>query len=153
MRYLFFSLGFTIIHTIAYTIAGMLALKISKDLYEEKERLLDFIRDMSDETDRKHVTKWFMPAQLLRGLLMSFALYPILGLLGNISFIFRFIFFSSLMFIYTDFSSAVPFPNNIEGLVYMKSRYQKKNLFWKLYYEMIIYSLLFSILTSWLLFL
>ena len=48
MQYLMFSFWFILIHTIAYTISGMLALKISKDLYEEKNRFLDFLRDMSD---------------------------------------------------------------------------------------------------------
>ena len=152
MQYLMFSFWFIIIHTFAYTIAGMLALKISKDLYEEKNRFLDFLRDMSDKNESKHVSRWFIPAQILRGLLMSIALYPILGLLGGISFMLRFVFFGSLMFIYTDFASAVPFPNNIEGFVYMKHRYQRKELFGKLYFEMIIYSLVFGFLTAYFLF-
>jgi hypothetical protein len=125
---------------------------VSKDLYEDKNRLLDYLRDMSDENESKYVSKWFFPIQLLRGLVLSIVLYPILALLGELSFGLRFTFFSGLMFFYTDFACAVPFPNNLEGFVYMKKRYVKKEFFGKLYLEMIIYSLLFGLLVSWFLF-
>src|SRR6056297_135805 len=154
MEYILFSLWFTLIHTGTYTLAGMAALNISRDLYEGEQRLLDFLIDMSegekDESGR--VKRFFLPAQLLRGLLMSLVLYPVMPLLGDISFAGRFAFFFGLMFIYTDFAGAVPFPHNIEGFVYMKSRYLQKKMIWKLYFEIIIYSLLFALCTAWLLF-
>lgn len=152
MEYLLFSFWFIIIHTVSYTIAGVLALRISGDLYRGENRLLDFMRDMSNEDESKRVQKYFIPTQLLRGLLMSLVLYPVLGLLGDLSFALRFAFMAGLMFIFTDFASAVPFANNLEGFVYMKERYLKKDQFWKLYFEMIIYSLILGLLTSWLLF-
>src|SRR6056297_2232348 len=123
MEYILFSLWFTLIHTGTYTLAGMAALNISRDLYEGEQRLL-----------------------------MSLVLYPVMPLLGDISFAARFAFFFGLMFIYTDFAGAVPFPHNIEGFVYMKSRYLQKKMIWKLYFEIIIYSLLFALCTAWLLF-
>jgi len=154
MEYILFSLWFTLIHTGTYTLAGMAALNISRDLYEGEQRLLDFLIDMSegekDESGR--VKRFFLPAQLLRGLLMSLVLYPVMPLLGDISFAARFAFFFGLMFIYTDFAGAVPFPHNIEGFVYMKSRYLQKKMVWKLYFEIIIYSLLFAFFVAWLLF-
>jgi len=152
MKYLIFSIWFIVIHTAAYTIAGALALKVSRDLYEEQKRLIDYVRNMSDESDKRHVEKWFLPAQIIRGLLLSMVLYPILGLLGDVSFVIRFLFLSSLMFIYTDVGSAIPFPHNIEGLVYMKPKYLKRKAMGKLYLEMIIYSIVFGLLTSWFLF-
>ncbi|MFW6174070.1 MAG: hypothetical protein ACOC5T_10025 [Elusimicrobiota bacterium] len=142
MQYLTFSLWFTLIHTIAYIAAGAIALKISKDLYEEKERLLDFLRNMSDKGESKHVQKWFIPAQILRGLILSIVLYPIIGFLGEMSFTIRFLFLAGLLFFYTDFASAIPFNNNIEGFVYMKPKYLKKESFWKLYLETAIYSIM-----------
>ncbi len=152
MKYLIFSFWFVVIHTAAYTFAGALALKISKDLYEEQKRLIDYVRDMSDENDKKHVEKWFLPAQLTRGLLLSIVLYPILSLLGETNFLLRFLFLGSLMFIYTDVASAIPFPHNIEGLVYMKPKYLKRKAMGKLYFEMVIYSIVFGLLASWFLF-
>ncbi len=145
MGYLMFSFWFMVIHTAAYVAAGVIALKISKDIYEGKGRFADFLRDMSDPGESKHVQKFFLPAQLLRGLLMSIALYPVLGLLGDLSFGLRFLFWAGLMLIYTEISSAVPFPTNIEGFVYMKHRYLKTPKIWKFWLEIIIYSVLFGL--------
>ena len=154
MEYLKFSFWFIVIHTVVYTIAGAFALRLTgKDFYEGKKRSLDFLRDMSDANESKHVQKLFIPAQFLRGLLMSIVLFPILGQLGELSFVLRFAFISGLMFVYTDFASAVAFPNNIEGYIYMKKdRYFKKGAFWKSHIEMIVYSLIFGALVSWFLF-
>jgi len=152
MVYLVFSFWFTIFHTIAYVAAGVIALKISKDIYEGKNRHADFIRDMSDPDESKHVQKLFIPAQLLRGLLMSIVLYPVLGLMGDLSFGLRFLFLAGLMFIYTEISSAVPFPTNIEGYVYMKQRYLQTATVWKFWLEITVYSVLFGLLAAGLLF-
>lgn len=148
MTYLIFSALFTLLHTLAYTLAGVIALKLSGDLYREKQRVLDYLRDMSDEAESKHVERWFLPAQLLRGVLLSVVLYPILGVLGEVSFAARFAFLAGLMFFYADFASAVPFNNNIEGFVYLKAKYLKTESFWKLYLETIIYSLLVGLIAA-----
>lgn len=152
LDYLLFSFWFVVIHTGVYTFAGMISLKISEDLYEERDRMLDYLRDMSDEKESEQVEMYFIPAQLVRGLLMSVVLYPLLGILGDISFLLRFAFLAGLMSVFTDFASAVPFPGNIEGFVYMKKRYLEIESFWKLYFEMIIYSILFGLLAGWFLF-
>jgi len=152
MKFVWFSLWFTLIHTGAYILAGLLALRISQDLYNGEKRLLDFITDMSEGGGAARVQRLFLPAQLLRGLLMSLVLYPLLPLLGDITFGARFAFFFGLMLVYTDFAGAVPFPHNIEGWVYMRARYLRKNLLWKLYFEIVIYSLLFAVFAAWLLF-
>jgi hypothetical protein len=152
MEYIKFSLLFMLVHTGAYFIAGMLAYRISRDLYHGENHLLDFLKDMSDESENARVAKLTLPLQLVRGFLLSIVLYPILGLLGDLSYLPRFIFLAGLMFIYTDFASAIPFPHNIEGLIYLKERYLKQSAFWKLQFEMIVFSLLFGLVSSWLLF-
>lgn len=152
MEYLVFSFWFMIIHTAAYMLAGILALRISKDIYEGKSRLMDYLRDMSVEDESKHVQKWVLPSQLLRGLLMSVVLYPVLAPLGEIAFGLRFAFLAGLMFVYTHLASAAPCPDNIEGFVYMKERFFKKSTFLKFQFEMIIYSLILGFLTSFFLF-
>lgn len=152
MSYLTFTFWFTIIHTAAYTLAGVIALKISKDIYESKERYANFLRDMSDPTESIHVQKTFIPAQLVRGIIMSLVLYPIVGTLGEISFMARFFFFFGLMFVYTEISSAVPFPTNIEGFVYMRKKYMQGAKIWKFWLEIAIYSILFALPAAGLLF-
>lgn len=148
MDYLKFSLFFTLAHMVAYTIAGAIVLKISKDIYENKNRLCNFLRDMSDKNESMHVSIYFLPAQILRGVLMSIVLLPILGVLGEFSFILKFIFYASLMFVYTHISAASPFMDNIEGLVYFKKEYLKKKFFLKFQLEMILYSIMFGFLMS-----
>jgi len=107
---------------------------------------------MGDARESASVQKLFLPAQLLRGVLMSLVLYPLIGLLGQVPIAGRFAFFFGLFFICTDFASAIPFPNNIEGFVYYKERYKRKDSFWKLYVETGIYSVLLAGSVSWFLF-
>lgn len=152
MEYIKFSLLFVIVHTGAYLVAGLLAYRISRDLYHGENRLLDFLKDMSDESENARVAKWSLPLQLVRGFLLSIVLYPIMGLMGELPYVLRFIFLASLMFVYTDFASAIPFPHNIEGFIYLKDRYLKKSAFWKLQFEMIVFSLLFGSAAAWALF-
>jgi len=152
MKFVIFSLCFTIIHALAYTIAGAISFRISKELYESKSRLMDYLRDMSNESEKKVVEKRFFPSQLVRGLLMSVVLYPLLAPLSNLSLIIRFTFFTSLMFIFTHFSSAAPCPDNIEGFIYMQKRYFSKSSFFKFQFEMLLYSMIFALLLSWIFF-
>jgi hypothetical protein len=152
MQYLIFSFWFTVIHAGAYVLAGLIALKISSNIYRGENRHADFIRDMSDPVESKHVQKFFFPAQILRGVIMSIVLYPIIGSLADISFGSRFLFLAGLMFIYTEISSAVPFPTNIEGFVYMKERYLKSGAVWKFWTEITLYSVLFGLFAAWFLF-
>jgi hypothetical protein len=145
MQYLWFTVLFTVVHVIAYTVAGVIALRISKDLYEGEGRVLDYMRDTSDPDEGAKVQKRFFPAQLLRGVLMSLVFYPILGPVGELGAGIRFLFLFGLMFLYTDFASAVPFGSNIEGYVYLKDRYLGRAPFWKFQAEMLIYSTLLGL--------
>ena len=83
---------------------------------------------------------------------MSIVLYPILPYLGELSFVMQFVFMASLMFVYTDFASAIPFSNTIEGIVYLKKEFVAKRVFWTIQLEAIIYSIMFGFLSAWLLF-
>jgi hypothetical protein len=152
INYFIFSFCFIVFHAIAYLIAGALTLKISKEVYESKSRIMDYMRDMSVEKEKSIVAKRFFPAQLLRGFLMSIILYPLLIPLGELDFFIRFAFFTGIMFIFTHIACAAPCPDNIEGFVYMKNQYFKRSSFLKFQFEMILYSLMFGILISWIFF-
>ena len=82
---------------------------------------------------------------------MSLVLYPILPYLGEMKNVVQFIFMASLMFVYADFASAVPFSNTIEGVVYMKKEFVKKRVFWTIQLEAILYSTMFGLVSAWLL--
>ena len=128
----------------AYTVAGALILKVSKRIYEGKCRMMDYVRDMSDQNESRHVQRWFLPAQLVRGLLLSVVLYPVLSPMGEMDFGTRFAFLADLMFIYTHIACAAPCADNIEGFVYMKPRYFVRTAFFKYQLEMLVYSALFA---------
>ena len=143
-----FILWFELAHIVAYIVTGVIALSISKDIYEDKDRLCTFMRDMKNPKENKGIGMLFIPAQILRALLMSLVLLPVVDYLITFSFFQQFIFFSSLMFIFTHIAAVSPFIDNIEGLVYFKKEYIKKGTFIKFQLEMIIYSVIFSIILS-----
>ena len=150
--YLKFSLLFFVIHFVCYIIAGVIDMQLAGRIYEGKDRLYkSFFRNMEDTKERNRVAKWLLPSQFIRGILMSVVLYPILPFLSELSFGMQFLFMGGLMFVYSDFSSAVPFSNTIEGLVYLKKEFVEKNVFWTIQLEAILYSIMFGLLSSWLL--
>ncbi len=153
ISYIKFSLLFFVIHFACYIFAGVIDLKLAEKMYKGKDRLYkSFFRNMEDEKEKTRIAKLLFPSQFLRGILMSVVLYPILPFLGELSFYMQFLFMSGLMFIYSDFSSAIPFSNTIEGLVYLKKEFVEKKVFWTIQLEAILYSILFGLLAAWLLF-
>ncbi len=152
MEYVKFTSMFFVIHTIAYYVAGVINYQFSKKLYGGRARLYkSFLRNMSDPSEALKVNKKIIPVQLLRALLMSAVLYPVLGVLGDFSFGMKFLFFGGLMFVYADFCSAIPFSNTLEGLIYMKPEFVKRKVFWTIQMEAVIYSVLFGLAAGWLL--
>jgi hypothetical protein len=151
--YVWFSVWFTLIHLGAYIVAGVVSLRFTRDLYQGDDALFaPFLRDVGDpaEKQRQGIVMW--PAQMARGVLMSLVLYPILTPLTELSFPMRFGFLAALMLVYTDIAAATPFSNNIEGLVYMKRRFVRPNVFWRIQSEAVVYSLLFAGFAAWLVF-
>jgi hypothetical protein len=147
-----FSLLFFAIHFVCYIIAGVIDLQLARKMYSGKDRLYkSFFRNMDDKKESMRIAKLLIPSQFIRGILMSIVLYPILPFLGELSFAMKFIFMSSLMFVYADFASAIPFSNTIEGVVYLKKEFVAKKVFWTIQFEAIMYSLMFGLLSAWLL--
>ena len=147
--YLKFSLIFFLIHLTCYIIAGVVDFQLAKKIYKGKNRLYkSFFRDMDDKEESFRVAKLMIPSQLIRALLMSMVLYPIFPYLTQLSFWMQFIFMFSLMFIYADFASAIPFSNTIEGIIYLKKEFVEKKVFWTIQIEAVIYSLLFGLLSA-----
>lgn len=149
LYYLQFSLLFFVFHFICYIIAGSIDFRLAQKMYVGKERLYkSFFRDMKDKKEKMRIAKLLIPSQFIRAILMSLVLYPILPFLNQLSFEIKFIFMASLMFIFADFASAIPFSNTIEGIVYLKKEFVRKRVFWTIQLEAIIYSLLFGLLSA-----
>ncbi len=151
-EYMNFTLLFFVIHFVCYVIAGLIDLQLAKKMYAGKNRLYaSFFRDMDDMEESKRIAKFLIPSQLLRAIFMSLVLYPVLPFLKSLTFGTQFFFMSSLMFIYADFASAIPFSNTIEGIVYLKKKFVEKRVFWTIQFEAILYSAMFGLLSAWLL--
>jgi hypothetical protein len=107
---------------------------------------------MSDPKEAMGVNKKIIPIQLVRAVFMSVVLYPVIGFVGDLSFGLRFLFMGGIMLVYADFCSAIPFSNTLEGVIYMKPEFVKPRVFWTIQMEAIIYSVIFGLAASWLLF-
>ncbi|MFW5792957.1 MAG: hypothetical protein ACOCWC_01635 [Bacteroidota bacterium] len=152
MTYVIFSFLFFAIHLACYIMAGVIDFQLSKKFYSGKNRLYkSFFRDMDDKKESMRIAKLMLPSQFVRGIIMSMVLYPILPFLGELSFGMQFVFMASLMFVYADFASAIPFSNTIEGFVYLKKEFVEKRVFWTIQLEAIMYSIMFGLLSAWLL--
>lgn len=152
MTYIKFTLLFTLFHFICYIIAGSIDFQLAKKMYSGKDRLYkSFFRDMDDKQESMRIAKLLIPSQLVRGILMSVVLYPVLPFLFELTFLLQFVFMASLMFVYADFASAIPFSNTIEGIVYLKKEFVARRVFWTIQLEAFIYSILFGLLSAWLL--
>jgi len=150
--YIVFSSLFFVIHLVCYVIAGVIDLQLAKKMYLGKNRIFkSFFRDMEDDKENKRIAKLLIPSQFIRAIFMSLVLYPILPFLKDLSFEIQFVFMASLMFVYADFASAIPFSNTIEGIVYLKKEFVKKRVFWTIQLEAILYSLMFGLLSAWIL--
>jgi hypothetical protein len=152
IEYAVFVAGFTVIHTLAYTVAGAIELQFADYIYRGEDRSVDFVRDMSIPEESSRVGRAFLPAQLARGVLMAIVLLPLLGAIGDLTYGIRVAFLAGLMFVYADLASAVPFPNTIEGLVYLQEEYVSRDAFLTIQFEAVLYSLLFGLSAGWFLF-
>ncbi|MEX1335286.1 MAG: hypothetical protein AB1Z66_08310 [Candidatus Limnocylindrales bacterium] len=154
LEYLVFSLGFFVIHLVLYVAAGWFTLRfVSGDLYQGEGALLTtFMRDGSDPRQQAGLMGRLLAAQAVRALLMSVVLYPLLGPIGELPFELRALFLGGLMLVYADLASAVPFPNTLEGLVYLQPRFVSRPVFLRISVEAVIYSVAFGILAGWFLF-
>lgn len=151
MSYLQFLGGFAVLHMVSYALAGILALSISSALYRGPSRHMDFLRDVSDPTEAKRLQRWAVPLQLPRGLVLALVLMPILEPLRDLGSWSQFLFLFGLMFIVADLASSAPFPGNLEGFIYLRDKYLKPGLYWKLHAESALYSLMLACSASWVL--
>lgn len=154
LDYVVFSLGFFVIHLVVYMAAGWFTLRyVSGHLYQGQSALLTaFMRDPSDPGEGAGLMGRLIAVQIVRAILMSVVLYPLLGPIGDLPFELRALFLAGLMFVYADLASAVPFSNTLEGLVYLKPRFVSRPVFLRIGTEALIYSIAFGLLAGWFLF-
>jgi len=82
---------------------------------------------------------------------LALVLVPILEPLRSLGFWPQFFFLFGLMFVVADLASSVPFPGNMEGFIYLRDKYLKRGVSWKLHFESTLYSLMLATSVSLLL--
>ena len=124
-KFLLFALTVILAHTVTYLIVGGIAYPLlTKPFYEGSDPVFTaFMRSPADPDLWQFVMKWFIPAQVLRGLLMAIALYPFYEILKEWNFGKRFLSLAGLYLIFGYWAAAVAAPGTIDGVVYMRPEY------------------------------
>ncbi len=105
-----------------YFLAGAVAYPLlTKEYYVGPNPIFAaFMRTEAEPELFGHVVRWFLPAQILRGLLIAAALYPLFDTLKAWSFGKRFLSIASLYLVLGFWAATVAAPGTIEGMVYMR---------------------------------
>jgi hypothetical protein len=124
-KFLAFAIKIIVAHTVTYLLVGAIAYQLlTKPLYEGPDPIFaSFMRTPADPEVWRHAMIWFIPAQVLRGLLMALALYPFYDTLLAWSIRKRFFTLAGLYLIFGDWASAVAAPGTIDGLVYLRPEF------------------------------
>lgn len=109
-------------HVITYFVVGAIAYPLlTKPFYEGSNPVFaTFMRTQADPQLWSHVMKWFIPGQVLRGLLIALVLYPFFETLQKWSYSKRLLTISSLYLVLGFWAAAVAAPGTIDGMIYMR---------------------------------
>jgi hypothetical protein len=121
-RFAVFSAKVTAAHVTTYFLAGAIAYPLlTKDFYTGPNPVFaSFMRTEAEPELWSHVVRWFLPAQILRGLLIAGVLYPLLDTLKSWSFGRRFLLLAGLYIVLGFWAATVAAPGTIEGMVYLR---------------------------------
>ena len=112
-------------HTVTYFVVGALAfVTLTHGLYEGAEPLFgSYLRTPAEVDLWRHVTTWFLPAQLVRGVLIGVALSPFLPVLRRWHARQAAVVVAGLYLVIGFWAAAAAAPGNIEGLVYLRPEF------------------------------
>jgi hypothetical protein len=121
-RFLSFAAKVAVAHLVSYFIVGAVAYQLlTKSFYEGSSPIFaTFMRTPAEPELWKHAMTWFLPGQVLRGVLIAAALYPFFDALQAWGWRKRFLSISGLYLVLGFWASAVAAPGTIDGLVYLR---------------------------------
>ena len=94
---------------------------LTKPYYEGPHPIFAvFLRTEADLKLWPHVVDWFLPAEILRGILIAAVFYPLYDILKDWSFLKRFIYVASLYLVLGFWAATVAAPGTLEGMIYMR---------------------------------
>ena len=109
-------------HVVTYLLVGTVAYSLlTQEFYEGANPIFaTFMRTQAEPELWSHVLIWFIPAQILRGLLLAAVLYPFYKTLKKWNFWKRSLSIASLYIVLGFWANSSPAPGTIEGMVYMR---------------------------------
>ena len=121
-RFLSFSGKVTLAHVVSYLVVGAAAFQLlTKSFYEGSDPVFkSFMRTPAEPELWKHAMTWFIPGQVLRGVLIAMVLYPFFDTLQAWSWRKRFFAISGLYLVLGFWAAAVAAPGTIDGMIYMR---------------------------------
>ena len=121
-RFLAFAGKVIVAHVVSYFVVGAIAYQLmTKQFYEGGNAIFStFMRTQAEPDLWSHVMRWFIPGQILRGLLIAAVLYPFLDALRAWTFPRRFLSIAGLYLVLGFWASAVAAPGTIDGVIYMR---------------------------------
>lgn len=124
-RFLKFAGKVTLAHVVTYFVMGAAAYHLlTKQLYIGDQAPLEtFMRTEADPILWKHVVTWFVPGQILRGILMAAVLFPFLDTFLKWNFPKRFLSIAGIYLVFAFWGAAGAVVGNIEGLIYLRPEF------------------------------
>ncbi len=124
-EFVWFTGKVTVVQAVTYILAGILAYPLlTRQFFEGASPLLAPLMRLPSEPELwSHVTRWMLPAQILRGVLMAGALYPFLGTLQSWSFTKRCLSLAALYVVIGQWTSPVAGASTIEGWVILRPEF------------------------------
>lgn len=121
-RFLGFAAKVTIAHVVSYFVVGAAAYQLlTKQFYEgEAAVFATFMRSPAEPELWRHAMTWFLPAQVLRGVLIAAVLYPFFDTLRAWGWARRWLAISGMYLVLGFWAAAVAAPGTIDGLVYLR---------------------------------
>jgi len=121
-RFLCFAGKITVAHVVTYFALGAIAyLLLTKSFYLGENQIFStFMRTEAEPDLWRHVMIWFIPGQVLRGLLMASVLYPFFDTLREWAYFKRCLSIAGLYLVLGFWAATVAAPGTIEGLIYMR---------------------------------
>lgn len=108
-------------HVVTYLILGAITYQITKQFYEGANPIFStFMRTQAEPDLWRHVITWFIPGQILRGLLIAAVLYPFFNTLKEWDFWKRFFSIAGLYIVLGYWASTVAAPGTIDGMIYTR---------------------------------
>jgi hypothetical protein len=121
-RFLAFAAKVIVAHVVTYFVVGAISYRLlTKQFYEGSDAIFaSFMRTAAEAPLWRHVMIWFIPGQIVRGLLIAAVLYPFFDTLKGWRFRKRVFSIAGLYLVVGFWASAVAAPGTIDGMIYMR---------------------------------